>query len=470
MGLELAAKEVMYYLDHPVEFVKQWIGATPTEQQARVLSELPRSTQVAVKSGHGIGKTALEAWTILWFLTLHPFARVPCTAPTHHQLEDILWPELRYWLDKSLIKELFTWQKSRLEFSGKEDTWFAIARSAKVPENLQGFHGQHILFVIDEASGVPQSIMEVVEGALTNEGARLFMAGNPTKLSGTFFDAFHRMRTSYKTFTFSCLESSIVGKGYAERIASRYGVESDVYRVRVLGEFPLGEVDTFIRLDQVEAAVVREADPSGSVAIGVDVARYGDDESVIIWREGLVVHKPEGHYNCDGPTLAGYVMKVVRGIRAAGHRGTIEVRIDETGLGASPYDFLAREAAEHDLHVIPINFGWAGDTEYADVVAKMWGRVKELLATLQLPEDDDLTAQLVVRKYKIQPNGKVKLEAKEDMKKRGIMSPDRADALALCLSDLYPAGVTRRPAAGGRAMAAVQALSGRDDEIEPVTR
>lgn len=431
-------RAIQHYLDNPVDYVQEVIGATPTDQQRQVLEALPHDPAIAIKSGHGVGKTALEAWIILWFLPLHPYARIPCTAPTGHQLDDILWPEVNLWLSKSeALRERLIWTKTRLAVKGYEETWFAVPRSANKPENLQGFHGQHIMFIADEASGVPQDIMEVIEGALTNEGARLLMAGNPTQLAGTFFDAFHKDRRLYHTFTFSSAESANVSNAYPKRVADKFGRHSDVYRVRVEGNFPKGEPDTFIRLDTVEAAVGRKVPEIGTITIGVDPARFGDDESVVVARRGLQVLPIQGFHNIDGGALAAQVVRIVKDLREKyEYTEPIEIRIDETGIGASVVDFLQRVKKKFNLIIIPINFGAAGDKDYKDFGSKMWGTVRDALIEVSLPDDQELTGQLVTRKYKLELDGRIKLERKEDMKKRGVQSPDRGDGLALAIVDL----------------------------------
>lgn len=431
-----------YYLDSPTAFARDILHAEPTEQQIEVLEAVKGNTAIAARSGHGIGKTALEAWVILWFLTLHPFAKVPCTAPTGHQLDDILWPEINYWLQRSELKNQLVWTKTRLAVRGHEESWFAVPRSANRVENLQGFHAKHCLFVVDEVSGVEQDIMDVVEGALTNEGARLLMCGNPTKLSGTFYNAFHKDRRLYRTFAFSSIDSPLVSGEYVQRIADKYGVESDVYRVRVLGEFPKGTPDTFIRLDAVEGAVIREVRPEGPYQIGVDPARYGDDSSVICYRRGYHVFPFESFHGINTTRLAGEVAHLVREIRETDDEaGTIIVNVDDTGVGGGVTDQLEEYERELDIEVMPQSFGGAGDEDYDDQAAAMWGYIKELLPELDLPDNQELVSELTTRKYTVKPNGKIKLERKEDMKKRGLTSPDHGDALALCLWDSDPGSI-----------------------------
>jgi hypothetical protein len=185
----------------------------------------------------------------------------------------------------------------------------------------------------------------------------------------------------------------------------------------------------------VEEAIVREIAFDGRIEIGVDPARYGDDESVICWRRGLVVQPFETFQGINTTRLTGEIAVLVKQFRKAGYEDSILVKVDDTGIGGGVTDQLEEVAGELNIEVMPINFGGtAQDPDYADYGAEMWGGVKEALATISLPDDSLLVSQLTTRKYKLQPDGRIKLERKEDMKKRGVSSPDRADALALCFA------------------------------------
>ncbi|MDE6837296.1 MAG: terminase, partial [Acutalibacter sp.] len=159
---------VFYYAEHPVEFVEDIIGATPDQDQARILRSVAANPMTTVRSGHGVGKSAVEAWTIIWFLATRPFPKIPCTAPTQHQLFDILWAEVSKWMrsNPALANEL-VWTKEKVYMKGYPEEWFAVARTASKPDALQGFHAEDLLFIIDEASGVADSIFEPVLGALS---------------------------------------------------------------------------------------------------------------------------------------------------------------------------------------------------------------------------------------------------------------------------------------------------------------
>lgn len=424
-----------YHVARPVEFVHDWFGANPEPEQCKMLEGLVTHNRVAIRSGHGVGKTACLAWAILWWMCTHYRCRVPCTAPTQHQLDDILWPEIAKWLRGSALAQFVEWTKTRLWVKGYDEEWFAVPQSCSKPENLQGFHGDSVLFVVDEAAGVDESIWPVIMGALSTEGSKLVMAGNPTRTAGTFFDAFHKDRALYYSHRFSSEESKLVSPEFITDVARRYGRDSNVYRVRVLGAFPTAEPDTLMPLDLVESAVERKVAGGDKIEIGVDPARYGDDESVVAWRVGNRIMPVLGFHGINTVRLTGEIVRLVRDIRDEyPDYGGISVKVDDTGVGGGVTDQLEDQADALNIDVVPVNNGDAGDDEYTDYGSRLWCEFKQALGEVSLPDDPDLIAQLSTRKYSVRPDGRIKIERKEDMKKRGLRSPDRADAVVLALA------------------------------------
>lgn len=186
----MTQEAILYYADHPADFVEDLLHVTPDKNQRAILDSVAKNQMTSVRSGHGIGKSAVEAWTVIWFMSTRPFPKIPCTAPTQHQLFDILWAEISKWLrnNKALERELM-WTKEKVYMKQYPEEWFAVARTASKPDALQGFHADDILYIIDEASGVDDKVFEPVLGALSTPGARLLMCGNPTQLSGFFMTA-----------------------------------------------------------------------------------------------------------------------------------------------------------------------------------------------------------------------------------------------------------------------------------------
>lgn len=451
---------ILYYADHPVEFVEDIIGATPDEEQAKILRSVAQNQMTSVRSGHGVGKSTVEAWTVIWFMVTRPFPKIPCTAPTQHQLFDILWAEVSKWLrhNKALADEI-VWTKEKVYMKGYPEEWFAVARTASKPDALQGFHADDVLYIIDEASGVDDSIFEPVLGALSTPGAKLLMCGNPTQLSGFFYESHNKNRSSYAAFHIDGRKSSRVSQDFVQTIIRMYGEDSDVFRVRVAGDFPLQEDDIFIPLPLVENSIMTEYSPRkkpDSIHIGCDVARFGDDRTVIGYKideKAEFYKKRQGQdtmKTADDIVLLGEML-VQRYRLTPDKDDPIPVKVDDGGVGGGVVDRLRqmkRNAPEKLwwLEIYPVIFGQRiKHKHYHDSTTYMMSVVKKLLqpydedghrkpVELILPDDDDLVAQLSGRKYGLTETSKIKVESKDAMKKRGRPSPDEADCvLLLCL-------------------------------------
>ena len=439
-------KVLLYYREHPDHFVEDFFGVEPTDQQREILKAVAKYDHVAVKSGHGIGKTATLAWIILWYLETHPFSKVPCTAPTQHQLYDVLWPEVAKWLNQSeVLKEAYEWTKTHVRAKAAPEEWFAVARSSSKPENLQGFHGDYLLFVVDEASGVKDEIGEVIEGAATNEGAKIVMAGNPTKVEGWFYKAFYEDKAFWYTLTFSSEESPLVDRKWIERMRRKYGRDSNVYRVRVLGEFPIEEYDVFIPYTVVGMALARDYEPkvTDSAYIGVDVARSGNHKTAIAVVVGRLVKEIQTFSKEDTMKTAGRVMMTYKSLMRDGIK-VKRITIDDTGLGGGVVDRLKElqmfGEIHRDVEIVGVSFARPGNENYERFADLLWANLKEKLEKeLSLPSPkknewvEELIDQLTSRKYVVTSSGKIHLEDKQTLTKRGKNSPDMADALALAV-------------------------------------
>lgn len=438
------------YWDDPVSFAEDILDFHPDEWQKNVLNDLANNPFVSVRSGQGVGKTGLEAVTAIWYLCCRPNPKIICTAPTRQQLNDVLWAEISKWLESSMVKNFLKWTKTKVYMIGNEERWFATARTATKPENMQGFHEEYMLFIVDEASGVADNIMEAILGTLSGHENKLLMCGNPTRTSGVFYDSHHRDRSDYKTHKVSSYDSSRASKENIERLIRKYGADSDVVRVRVYGEFPKSEPDTFIHLEKAEAATMREVylDDQGArlipesapLEIGVDVSRYGDDETVICPRIGNYVPCLKTYSKQDTMTTAGHVVRVAKDLMLEYGRSFCVVKIDDDGVGGGVTDRLREIVIEDGLHIDVIdchNGGSALEGEhYFNWGSESWATIRDYLhdGDIQIPNDEDLIGQLSTRKYRVTSKGKIQLESKDDMKKRGLRSPDRADALVLAFA------------------------------------
>lgn len=440
----MTSEAINFYINHPVEFAEDILKVQPTKDQANVMNNVAKNQMVSVKSGHGVGKSALESWIILWYITTRPYPKILCTAPTKHQLNDILWAEVSKWKRNSKALDEFEWTSEKIYLKGSQEEWFAIARTSNKPDALQGTHAEHLLIIIDEASGVPDIVFEPVLGSMSTKDAKLLMCGNPTQIVGFFYESHTSKRHLYKTHTIDGSKSERVDKKYVQMIIDMFGIDSDVYRVRVAGEFPKANPDSFISLEIINIAQGK-LEQINTIDLGVDVARFGDDESVIApLFNKKQYQKLQVFKHNDTMKLTGQIANIIKDLNLKYPNIIVKVKIDCDGLGVGVYDRLKEVINEKRLNaqVIECHFGSEGGqvsydepVEYYNSTGLMWGGLRSKLfkKEIYLPNDEELISQLTNRKYFINSDGTIKLERKEDMKKRGVHSPDRADAVVLAL-------------------------------------
>jgi len=413
--------------------------AEPEAWQIEALSALVTDDRIAIRSGHGVGKSAFMAWVVLWWLCTRFPAKIACTAPTAHQLEDVLWGEIAKW-HRQMAEPYRGWLSvgsGRVEQKDNASEAFAVARTARKeqPEAFQGFHSDNMLFIVDEASGVEDIIFEVGQGAMSTEGAKTLMAGNPTRTSGYFYDAFHKMRARWRTFRVSCKDSTRVAPGYADEIADQYGPDSNVYRVRVEGEFPLEDDDAVIPLHLCEGAIIREVEMSERTrpVWGLDPARFGDDRTALCKRHVNCIYEPVRFWRGKDTMQTAGMVKLEYD-QTPEHLRPSNIYVDVIGLGAGVVDRLN----EMGLPVSGINVGEAPSIRERFMRRRdeLWFQAREWLEArdCRIPDQGELIAELTAPKYKLTSSGKVQVESKDEMKKRGIPSPDLADAFCLTLA------------------------------------
>lgn len=390
----------------------------------------------SVRAGHGVGKSTVEAWLILWFVLFHRNLKCPVTANSQDQLRDVVWAEIaRWWRElPPFLKEQVDVTAERVLIKAAPELSFAVARTARPerPEALQGFHAETLAFFIEEASGIDDIIFETAGGALSSENSWVFMFANPTRASGYFYRSHTTNRASWRTYTVPCSHSSRVSPDYASEIAREYGEDSNVYRVRVSGEFPLSEDDSVISLSLVESAINRDVSPSeAGVVWGLDVARFGDDTTALCKRRGNMVLEPLKEWKkIDLMQTVGIIVREFNETPIEHRPGAINV--DVIGLGAGVVDRLR----ELQLPVRGINVGEQASSDparYMRMRDELWFKAREWFdkRDVMIVDDPGLISELVQPKYKIESTGKLKVESKDDMKKRGIKSPNRADAFCL---------------------------------------
>lgn len=414
---------------------------------ARVGKNLSRNDAVleAVASGHGVGKSALVSWLILWAMSTAQDTRIVVTANTETQLKTKTWVELAKWFRLFIDRDLFQMEATAL-FSvdpNHQKTWRTdmVPWSEKNPEAFAGLHnqGRRVAMLFDEASAIPTIIHETASGFLSDANTeRLwFMFGNPTKSTGQFREKFSE-HSGWNTTQVDSRDVSFTNKQQIKTWERAYGADSDFVRVRVLGIFPRTGESEFISAATVQAAQEREAEANifDPLIIGVDVARFGNDESVIVVRKGRDARSiPATRLkNLDTMELAARVVDIAQSLRADA------IFIDGGGVGGGVVD----RCRQLRLHVHDMQFGGKADRgdivtngeRYANKRAEMWGSMRAWLTTGAIEPDQDLRDQLVGPSYAFNQRDEIQLERKADMRARGVASPDWADALALTFA--YP--------------------------------
>lgn len=421
----------------PEAFAELVLGFTPQPKQREAMRAVVRALRgdgkrrISIRAGHGVGKSAFCAVTMLWFMVTRGNQKTVCTAPTAGQLYDALFAEVKLWTNRlpPPIRDLFEVFSDRIVLRAAPETSFISARtsSSERPEAMAGIHADHVLLVFDEASAVPEAVFESAAGSMSGHSAVTILIGNPTRSSGMFFRTHHALKADWETIHISCLGSPLVSQDFIQQIKATYGENSNAYRVRVLGEFPMKDDDTLIAAELVEAAMARDIvlNIREPIVYGLDVARFGDDRTVLLKRQGQVVL---GYRTWTGADLMDTVGRVVH--EAAIDRPA-EVMVDSIGLGAGVADRLR----EMKLNVRDVNVSESSamNPQAYRLRDELWISVRDWLnqRACKLPKDDDLRQELVSPTFTFASNGKLKVEAKADMKKRGMRSPDIADALCL---------------------------------------
>lgn len=426
------------YENDPVLFVSEVIGKDPQPWQKEMLQQLvdPDVRRIAVRSGHGVGKSTGASWAMLW----HLFCRFPqkcvVTSPTASQLFDALFAELKGTIKQlpPILQQIVTASSDKVWLNAAPQESFISARTsrAETPEALAGVHSENVLLIVDEASGVPEAVFEAAVGSMSGHSATTILLGNPTRSSGYFYRCFHSNRDQFYRIHVNAEQSALVSKEFCEQVARTYGEQSNAYRVRVLGEFPLADDDTVIPVSLLDGAMQREISVPYRTPVvwGLDVARYGQDSSALCKRKGRVVTEPIRRWrNLDLMQLCGAVVNEYN--ETEERQRPVEILVDVIGLGAGVVDRLS----ELGLPVRGINVAESSSMsgQYRNLRAELWYKAREWLARLdcQLPRDEQLCAELATVKYMFTSNGKIQIESKDDIRKRGLASPDLADAFCL---------------------------------------
>lgn len=454
---------------YPLAYVIEHIGDIPTHQQAQILKAFEHHNFVAVKSGHGIGKSKLTGWLVNWWLDTRG-KRAPVTGAGGDQLSDIIWPEVVMTNDRKWEWISRQYEKTTEELRQKKakELAKAVLRTARADNDdaLQGFHD--CMFFIDEASGVRDGIFEVASGAMGDPGAYGFMDGNPTRLSGYMFNVFHK-KTRWYTLSFSS-EDTLAEKEYSydyidplgniRKITTRgrqtmkwvedmridYGINSNAYRVRVLGEFANVGRDQIVEERFLENVYNHGVPRLGKEKLkrknkrrmGIDPAWTGDDDTGVVIREGDEILHVEFWHGFD------IVESFQRAKILFDEWDCDAVHIDTVGVGAGLYDLFCHTPyrGKTGYPAVKVHCSASAPEDKDGNCAKLrdwlWWKCRKFFRTRNVkfagrPEDTawkQLKDEILAPTYKIQ-NGQIKAEAKDEMKKRGLRSPNLADALNL---------------------------------------
>ena len=456
----------------PLKFAKRVLNVEPWQKQRDILNALAVNQQVAVRSCNGAGKTFTAAVAVLWWLMSYDNAIVITTAPSERQVKELLWREIRrlYMPHRDTIGGKLT--RTRLDFAANR---YAYGFSTNTEDRFQGFHSGNILVIVDEASGVDEFIYYAIDGILTTQNAKLLMIGNPHGLAGTFYDAFHKNRKQFHTVHVSAFdtpaftEAGITPENIADmeypdpvdedtdddqqpdptpqdskipyglstprwalRLFNSHGPQSSVYQTRVAGQFPSEANDTLIALRDIESAVKRPhlVQPDDKPIVGLDIARFGDDKTVIIVRHGMRVLHIEELRKSDLVNTTGRVITVADEFKAR------HIMIDEVGIGAGVLDTLKQD---RKFITTGINGGARSDdpNKYGNLRAQIFDGLRQRFADSQIsiPNDPELISQLASLTYRYNARGQLLLESKEIIKGHGRQSPDKADALAYAFAE-----------------------------------
>jgi hypothetical protein len=413
---------------------------------------LNKALRVAVASGHGIGKSTLVAWLILWSLSTCPDAKGVVTANTGTQLKTKTWAELSKWYNRFIAKHWFDIAATSLtgKEKGHESTWRidSISWSKNNTEAFAGLHnqGKRITVIFDEASAIDDAVWEVTEGALTDKDTEIlwFAFGNPTRNTGSFRECFRKYRDRWNHIHIDSRTVNITNKTQIQQWVDDYGEDSDFVKVRVKGEFPDVSDTQLISSEMVRQAMTRyltEQDIAGAPKIfGVDVAGTGSDKSAIWMRQGLYARRL---YKKDIKDTSRFTDIIATFIR---EENPTTVFIDMGAMGSPVLDNLRRLGFGHVVQGIFFSNAAIRDDLYVNRRAEMWHSIAKWLKDggvlpAKAPESQDIEDDLTSPEYFYSAKGKMQLESKEDMKERGLPSPDDGDALALT----FAAPVRNRP-------------------------
>jgi len=437
----------------PLFFSRHVVGGEqPWSRQAEILHALRDHPRVAVRSGHGVGKTWTAARAAIWFLYTHPHSIVLTTAPTHRQVRSILWAEIRRQVRSARLPLGGRITETRLWL---DDDWFALGLSTDEPERFQGYHAEHLLLIMDEAPGVPDMIYDAARGVLTSSHARVLLIGNPTASSGPFYEAFRSPEWRHirvpctdcpNVATGRLIYPKLVTREWVETQRREWGENSPAFMSRVMGEFPAESERRLVPLAWLQAAQERaERLPAAmrSPRLGVDVARYGTDRTVLLVADDRGVREVHEAGGLSTMEVAGRVLALARAHGIPAER----VAVDDTGVGGGVVDRLR----EQGFPVCAFRAAArASSDHFANLRAEAFWHLRQRLSPdsrgpFAVPAAEKrLCQEIAAMEYGFNSRGQIEMISKDVIRARLGFSPDAADALAICLAT---AAMVRQPRA-----------------------
>ncbi len=405
----------------------------------------------AIASGHGIGKSAFVAWIILWAMCTFEDTRGVVTANTENQLKTKTWSELAKWFQTMNCRHWFELTATAIFAKDPvhQKTW-RVDMSPWSERNTEAFQGLHnkrkrVLLIFDEASAIPPAIWDAAEGALTDENTQIIWCvfGNPTRNTGKFRECFGKYKHRWEHHQIDSRTARMTNKTQIGQWIEDYGEDSDFVRVRVKGQFPRSGSSQLISAETVEKAKKQQYEPFSysfaPILIGVDVARFGDDQTIIYVRQGLHTHEVRKFRGLDTMETASRVAESIRKYRT-GSIG-ISVFIDGVGIGAGVVDRLNQLGYGSIIINVEVGRAALDSRMYFNLRAECWNKMRLWLeAGGSIPDDDQgLYDSLTGPEYGYDNKERLQLEKKEDIKARGLASPDEGDALAITFA--YPVSV-----------------------------
>jgi hypothetical protein len=460
---EQAIQAIVAWRDDPVLFVRQVFGAVPDDWQADALRAVARDPRVGMSACKGPGKSCLLAWVIWWWEDTRHDAQCICTSITGPNLKDNLWKELSFWQSKSAhLQRVFEVKGERVIHRERPKTWWVSARTwaqgadpSQQANSLAGFHGAAVMVVLDEMGDYPDGVVVAAEAIFANQDvaeAKLVAAWNPTRTDGPAYRVTTRDRKRWTIIYITGdpddpKRSPRISKEWAQGMIDDWGRDNDWVRVNVLGLFPNAAEDKLLGPNDVLLAEQRDAPPiayaNEPVVWALDVARFGSDRSVLRKRQGPIAFRGHTFRNLDGVQLANKVSLIINLDVKNGGRRPDAIVVDVTGVGASAYDHLKLLGWADVL--IDCDFGSAADDSerFMDKRAEMWWRMAKWVKTVGcLPSNNGvLGGELTAPTYGFKKRGKrtaFVLESKDEMRARGVGSPDEADSLCMAFySDVW---------------------------------